>query len=154
MTLHRQANISRARLTDILEFCAQIPAPIKFFAHHRIAPILSEAAIPQNIHIYDPCPYSEMVSHLAGCRFIITDSGGLNKTAPFFGKKALILREKIEWIATEEEGWARRSKLTSGDIEWILEAPKKRNKRFYLTSKDPSLIIYESIKRYVNDPPI
>jgi len=152
MTLHRQSNINQERMKNILHFCAEIPTPIKFFVHHRTYPILKQLNIPQNIQIQDACCYSEMVRHLANCSFMITDSGGLNKTAPFFGKRALIMREKIEWTETEKEGFARRSQLTNDDIKWLLDFPKERDKRFYLASKNPSHIIYNTIKRYLNDP--
>ena len=42
-----------------------------------------------------------MVDSLVKCKFIITDSGGLTKTSPFFGKKCLVMRSVIEWSETE-----------------------------------------------------
>jgi UDP-GlcNAc3NAcA epimerase len=151
MTIHRQSNINLERLSNIIDFCARIPIDIKFFVHHRTLPTLKKLEIPTNIQIYESCAYSEMVKNLAECKFIITDSGGINKTAPFFGKKALVLREKIEWTATEARGHAKRSQLTTEDINWLLDSPKPREKRFYLGVKNPSYIIYNTIKRYLDD---
>jgi len=151
MTIHRQSNIEPERLRGILDFCASIPNNIRFFAHHRTRPVLERIKIPSNIEVYESCSYSQMVRNLSECKFIITDSGGLNKTAPFFGKKALIMRKQIEWTETEERGHARRSCLNGDDIEWLLDSPRQRDKRFYLTSNDPSYIMYNTIKRYFID---
>jgi hypothetical protein len=132
-------------------FCAEIPNEIRFFVHHRTRPVLEDIEVPKNVQIYDSCSYSEMVKNLSKCGFVITDSGGINKTVPFFGKKALIMRENIEWIETEKEGYARKSQLINDDIGWLSDPIGKRDKRFYLTEHAPSSIIYNTIRRYCND---
>ncbi len=151
MTIHRQSNTSKDNLKKIFDFCADIPFKIVFRAHHRVLPIMSEMIIPENIEITNSVPYTEMVKSLAKSKFIITDSGGLNKTAPFFGKKALIMRKNIEWNETEKQGYARRCKFLKEDIHWLLEPGVERNKKFYLTTSNPSRIIYETILQFLNN---
>jgi len=147
MTLHRQSNIDIERLKSVMNFCSRIPYKIKFFVHHRTKPFLKKICIPENIEIYDSCVYTKMVENLSNSKFFITDSGGIQKTTPFFGKKALILRNKIEWIETEQEGFVKRSSLEDEDIKWLLSPAPKRKKRFYLDLHlDPSSVIYKSIK--------
>ena len=150
MTIHRQFNMNENRMKKIIDFCSQIPAIIKFFVHHRTQPFVEKMTMPKNVELHEPCVYSRMVTHLAECGFIITDSGGINKVAPFFGKKALIVREKIEWLKTEEKNFARKSKLDDEDLMWLLEPPPLRNKRFYLGAKNPSVIMYNSLMTYNN----
>lgn len=147
MTLHRQSNTNATRLAEVMKFCARVPYTIKFFVHHRTKPLLQHVDVPPNLEVYDSCPYKVMASHLAACKFIITDSGGLNKTSAFFGKKCLVLRDKMEWIETEKVGFALRSQdLGTKDLSWLLSPPLSRNKRFYLSPKmNPSQIIYNKI---------
>ena len=152
MTLHRQSNTNLERLKTIMKFCKNVPHEIRFFAHHRTLPLLSELEIPKNVIIFESCPYTEMIKNLSNCRFIITDSGGIQKTAPFFGKRALVLRENIEWVETERRDFTKRADLTDLDLKWLLSLPPERKKRFYLHSKQNcSDIIYQSIKRYLDD---
>jgi UDP-GlcNAc3NAcA epimerase len=41
---------------------------------------------------------------LQNCKMVITDSGGLQKEAYFFGKPCITLRNKTEWVELIEEG--------------------------------------------------
>ncbi len=106
MTIHRQSNCTNDRVNEIFELCSGIPHDIKFFAHHRIKPFI-ESNTPKNVEVLNPCIYSEMVNNLAKCKFVITDSGSLQKTSPFFGKKTLVMRNKSEWKDTERYGIAK-----------------------------------------------
>ena len=151
MTIHRQANTTNYRLNQIFDFCAKIPFKIVFPVHHRVLPIIKGLSIPSNIEIRKSIPYTEMTENLAKAAFIITDSGGINKTAPFFGKKALIVRKNTEWTETEEAGYARKCNFSEEDLRWLTQPMYKRDKRFYLTTADPSCILYETILRYVNN---
>jgi UDP-N-acetylglucosamine 2-epimerase (non-hydrolysing) len=49
-----------------------------------------------NLHLRDPFDYRELVRRLMRCRFVLTDSGGLQEEAPTFGKPVLVLRETTE----------------------------------------------------------
>ena len=151
MTIHRQINITPDRLNKIFNFCSKIPFKIIFLTHHRVLPVLKGIKIPSNIEIKSPIPYTEMTEKIAKSSFIITDSGGINKTAPFFGKKAMIMREKIEWTETEKEGYAKRCSFSDEDIKWLIKPVNKRDKRFYLTTNDPSYILYETILHHLSD---
>ena len=146
MTIHRQSNTTIQQMQKILEFCSTIPHPIRFYVHHRTMPLLKKLKIPHNIETFESCPYSTMVENLAGCKFILTDSGGIQKTAPFFGKKALVFREKIEWVETETAGYIRKADYSVENLNWLLLDDLKRDTIFYMhKDKKPSEIMYESI---------
>jgi UDP-N-acetylglucosamine 2-epimerase (non-hydrolysing) len=49
-----------------------------------------------NLHLREPLDYGELVRRLMRCRFVLTDSGGLQEEAPTFGKPVLVLRETTE----------------------------------------------------------
>ena len=149
MTIHRQSNVTRSTLKNILKFCAQIPYDIKFFVHHRTMPLINKLEVPLNIKVKDACSYTDMIKNLAGCRFILTDSGGLNKISPFFGKRALVFRNKLEWKETVRDGYAKQSTLSEDDIGWLLDIPPMRQPRFYLGKENPSQTIFNVVEDFL-----
>jgi len=57
-----------------------------------------------------------MIVLLKNCELVITDSGGVQKEAFFFGKHCITLREQTEWVELVENGYnilvgSDRSKL-------------------------------------------
>lgn len=145
MTIHRQSNCNKDRVNKIFELCSKLPCDIRFFAHHRIKPFI-KSDVPKNVRILEPCIYSDMVDSMARCKFIITDSGSIQKTAPFFGKRALVMRQESEWRDTEKCGFARLEGVAKEDIEWLLSPSAPRRKRFYLADQGlPADIIIETI---------
>jgi UDP-GlcNAc3NAcA epimerase len=154
MTIHRQGNMSIDRLQKIFSFLARLKCDIKFFMHHRTRIFMASNKIlmPQNIKILEPCGYKEMVRNMAESRFIITDSGSVQKTSPFFGKKALIMREEgLEWKKTEDFNYARKCKFTDEDIEWISDFKIDRDKRFYMNQSGVCKLIIEFTNKYLED---
>lgn len=146
MTIHRQSNATPDRIKEILSFCSIIPYKIKFYAHHRTLPLLPEE-IPKNIEVHEACPYTEMVNQLSNCRFAITDSGSVQKTSAFFGKRTLIIRGKSEWKETEKMGFAKLSNLCKTDVDWLLSDWPDRIKDLYLSqdNKSPAEIIFSTV---------
>ena len=49
-----------------------------------------------NLHLREPLDYGDLVRRLMRCRFVLTDSGGIQEEAPTFGKPVLVLRETTE----------------------------------------------------------
>lgn len=60
-----------------------------------------------NLELCEPLGYRELVAALARCRFVLTDSGGLQEEAPAFGKPVLVLRQTTERPEGIEAGVAR-----------------------------------------------
>ena len=50
----------------------------------------------EHVKVIDPVPYNEFIKMLAGCKFAITDSGGLQEELSFFGKLCIVCRKKTE----------------------------------------------------------
>ena len=61
------------------------------------------AGLP-NVVLLDPLPYAAFVDLMRRCRFILTDSGGIQEEAPSLGKPVLVLREKTERPEAVEAG--------------------------------------------------
>lgn len=148
MTIHRQSNCSADRIELIMKFCESLEQEIIFPAHHRILPFLKKIKIPKNIKVIEPLRYTEMVNSMSKANFILTDSGSIQKTSAFFGKKTLVFRKDIEWKETEEEGYSRRFSSLTEDKEWILDRLDKRNKFLYMPEGNPSEIIKKEILRW------
>jgi UDP-N-acetylglucosamine 2-epimerase (non-hydrolysing) len=49
-----------------------------------------------NIHLIAPVSYEQMVTLLRECKFVITDSGGIQEEAPTIGKPVLVTRAQTE----------------------------------------------------------
>jgi UDP-N-acetylglucosamine 2-epimerase (non-hydrolysing) len=50
----------------------------------------------ENIRLIKPQPYAEFVALLAGCRLVLTDSGGVQEEAPCLGIPVLVMRDTTE----------------------------------------------------------
>jgi len=151
MTIHRQTNLTNEKFSAILDFCETLEDEINFYIHHRTKAFIEKnnISLPSNINQLSSVKYHEMVDSLLKCKFIITDSGGLTKTSPFFGKKTLVMRDVIEWDETELNDYSKRY-MHLDDMMWLEEFTINRNKNFYLGDISPSKIIIDSIKKILN----
>jgi len=52
--------------------------------------------ILKNVNVISPLPHECLLERLKECRFIITDSGGLQEESCFLKKKSIVCREKTE----------------------------------------------------------
>ena len=75
----------------------------------------------------EPKAYFEMLGLLASCGGIISDSGGITKTSPYFGKRCLVPYPPVEWNEIIDAGYGR----VGFDREWLRESPPPRDRDFY-----------------------
>ena len=150
LTIHRQENMEIERMTEIFDFLKNIKIRIKLPIHHRTKSFIQKnnLSIPENISVENPYSYSEMVENMSRCRFIITDSGGVHKCSPFFGKKSLILRSAgQEWSRTYREEFSMRYDGSKKNISWLEDFRIERDRYFYIRKdKMPSQIILENMQ--------
>ncbi len=102
-TVHRAENTDDLnRLQQIFEALAHIAQeqPIVLPLHPRTNKIIAQnnILVTDNIQIIEPVGYLEMVWLIDHCNMVITDSGGLQKEAFFFGKPCITLRDETEWV--------------------------------------------------------
>jgi len=107
-TIHREENADspeklRSIIAGLNEIHKQIPVVVPL--HPRTRNILAQQYILPNFIIIDPVGYFDMIMLLKNAELVITDSGGVQKEAFFFGKQCITLREQTEWIELVEKGF-------------------------------------------------
>jgi UDP-GlcNAc3NAcA epimerase len=101
-TIHREANVRPERLARIVDGLGRIPETVLFPAHPRTRGLL--AAVPANVSVLEPLGYLDMAALASQARVIVTDSGGLQKEAYWYGVPCVTARPSTEWIDTVEVG--------------------------------------------------
>lgn len=122
------ATIHRAENTDDLDCLKSIVEAINEIAeavpvvcplHPRTRKIIESTALKFNATVLEPVGYFEMIWLLQNCSSVLTDSGGLQKEAYFFGKPCVTLRDQTEWIELVDVG---ANKLVGSDKNMIIKA--------------------------------
>jgi UDP-GlcNAc3NAcA epimerase len=104
-TVHREANVRPERLARILEGLGQIEAPVIFPGHPRTAAVATSRGLtPRRVRMIQPLGYLDFAALASQARVILTDSGGLQKEAYWYGVPCVTLRPTTEWKDTVEVG--------------------------------------------------
>jgi len=106
-TLHRAENTDdpdrfRAIIDGLNRVSDEIPVVMP--VHPRTESVLSKGSIGTRFTKIDPLGYLDMLKMLSSCRFVITDSGGLQKEAFFNRKICYTLRAETEWTELVDSG--------------------------------------------------
>lgn len=130
-TCHRQENTeSPDRMSEIVAALVQISRelPVVFPMHPRTRKRLSELDLDaklSQLYVVEPLSYLEMIGLEQGARGIVTDSGGVQKEAFFFGVPCITMRDETEWGETVDSGWNR---LAGADAKRIISAYEVQKK--------------------------
>ncbi len=107
-TVHRAENTDDpVRLAALLGALEQVSrrVPVVLPLHPRTRKLLSGWRASPPLHVVEPVGYLDALCLLEGCRGVLTDSGGLQKEAFFFGKRCVVLREETEWVELVDAGF-------------------------------------------------
>ena len=122
-TLHRAENTDNPqRLAQIVEALNQVHhdhAPVVLPLHPRTRKIIAQQGLQLDAHLIDPVGYFEMIWLLDHSQLVLTDSGGVQKEAFFFGKACVTMRDQTEWVELVEAG---ANELVGADREKIVDA--------------------------------
>ncbi|WP_213180356.1 non-hydrolyzing UDP-N-acetylglucosamine 2-epimerase [Citrobacter freundii] len=120
-TLHRAENTDNPqRLAQIVSALNKINSsitPVILPLHPRTRKLVAEQDLRLDVQIIDPVGYFEMVWLLKSCSLVVTDSGGVQKEAFFFGKACVTMRDQTEWIELVNIG---ANELVGADEDKIL----------------------------------
>jgi UDP-N-acetylglucosamine 2-epimerase len=107
VTLHREANVVEPRLGRILDGLRRLEGPVVFPAHPRTRAALRgqtpSGSDPSTI-LTEPLGYLDLAALASQARVIVTDSGGLQKEAYWYGVPCVTTRPSTEWVDTVEAG--------------------------------------------------
>ncbi len=118
-TIHREANVRPERLARILDGLGGVGEPVVFPAHPRTRSLLGD--VPANVRLVEPLGYLDMAALASQARVIVTDSGGLQKEAYWYGVPCVTARPSTEWVDTVEVG---ANVLVDDDPEQLAAAVK------------------------------
>jgi UDP-N-acetylglucosamine 2-epimerase len=104
-TIHREANVRAERLARIVDGLGRIGERAVLPAHPRTRATLGELGdLPPNVEILSPLGYLDMAALVSQARVLVTDSGGLQKEAYWYGVPCVTARPSTEWKDTVELG--------------------------------------------------
>jgi UDP-N-acetylglucosamine 2-epimerase len=123
-TVHRPSSADDkevlAGIMEALEDCART---VVFPVHPRTKKNLQAFGmweeVERKLKVLPPADYLDFLGLLIDAEKVVTDSGGVQKEAYFFGVPCITLRDETEWIETVEDGW---NALVGTETEDILHA--------------------------------
>jgi UDP-N-acetylglucosamine 2-epimerase (non-hydrolysing) len=129
VTLHRPTNVDDPdRLTEFVALIKRLGAElgaVRFPVHPRTrdrlvrSKLLHEVATAPGVTLEAPLRYGEMLEAIASSRVIITDSGGLQEEASWYGVPVVVLRKTTpRW----ESVLSGASTLVGADINRAIDA--------------------------------
>ncbi len=123
-TVHRPANADdKETLASIVEALSDCGRTVVFPVHPRTRKNLEAFglwdALSKRVKVLPPVDYLDFLALLMDAAKVVTDSGGVQKEAYFFGVPCITLRDETEWIETVEDGW---NALVGTETEDILHA--------------------------------
>jgi UDP-N-acetylglucosamine 2-epimerase len=101
-TIHRAANVQPERLARIVDGLGRLGERVLFPAHPRTRSVLGD--LPPNVEVLEPVGYLDMAALVSQARVLVTDSGGLQKEAYWYGVPCVTARPSTEWVDTVERG--------------------------------------------------
>lgn len=107
-TIHRAENTDNYNnLKGIIDALNKLNESVSVVVplHPRTKKLIEQHQLKPTFTIVDPLGYFDMISLLQNCALVITDSGGLQKEAFFFGKFCVTTREQTEWVELVEHGY-------------------------------------------------
>ena len=109
VTVHREANVRMPALGSIVTALNELGEPVVFPAHPRTAAAIAGEGIELAPHVrmLPPVGYLDFAALAARARVVVTDSGGVQKEAYWYGVPCVTLRTSTEWVETVAAGWNR-----------------------------------------------
>lgn len=110
VTCHRAENTDNPdRLNGIVTALCEIAKtlPIVLPLHPRTRKLLADHGLTEklsSVNVTEPLPFLDMVALEQAAKVILTDSGGVQKEAFFYGVPCITMRDETEWVETVSIG--------------------------------------------------
>lgn len=125
-TLHRAENTDNperlAGIVAALNQLHQTVAPVVMPLHPRTRKFIAQQELDLKVKLVDPVGYFEMIWLLNNAGLVLTDSGGVQKEAFFFGKACVTMRDQTEWVELVKAGV---NELVGADAHEIVQASRR-----------------------------
>lgn len=111
LTLHRNFNVDDERVLSTISIEVQkLSKDIKvvFPVHPRTLEKIKKFGLSDyfnEVEVIEPLDYYSLMALIKKCRFVITDSGGLQKEAYFCRKPALVIMQDTSWRELTNHGF-------------------------------------------------
>jgi UDP-N-acetylglucosamine 2-epimerase (non-hydrolysing)/UDP-GlcNAc3NAcA epimerase len=101
-TIHREANVRPDRLARVVDGLNRLQEPVLFPAHPRTRATIESNSLLLGPHVrlVEPLGYLDFAALASQARVIVTDSGGLQKEAYWYGVPCVTARPSTEWVDT------------------------------------------------------
>jgi UDP-N-acetylglucosamine 2-epimerase len=99
MTAHRRENVEHDYpLRRVMALAGAVPHPVIFAASYRTQKNLKamDIGVPSNVRMTDPLGYTEFLSLLGRCRYVLTDSGTVVEEACVLNVPSVQMRRSTE----------------------------------------------------------
>ena len=155
VTLHRAENTDNLiRLKEIVTALVESKTPIIFPIHPRTRKAMDESGLINLlikntlIHVCEPVSYREMLKLMLGAKYILTDSGGVQREAFYLKVPCLTLRNNTGWVETVQCGANKliEPKDIANELNKISSFPSQINPIF--GDGKTSLKIVKHIKKW------
>lgn len=134
-TIHRAENTDyKEHLENIIKALSGLEDRIIWPLHPRTKNRLEEFDLIKNISrgvnikVINPIGYKDMIYLIKNAKFILTDSGGVQKEAHMLGIPCLTCRAETEWVETLESGWNQIIGLGASQLKKVLPLVIPKNK--------------------------
>lgn len=143
VTAHRAENVDDPEvLENFTEVFEELGSPIVYPIHPRAKKMFKKFDLygrvknNDDIHIISPQGYFEFLILMKRCRFILTDSGGIQEeaTAPGIKKKVFVLRESTERPEAVEAGYCT---VVGTEKDKILSAVEEHEEKSWSPRPSP-----------------
>lgn len=137
VTLHRPSNVDDPeRLGQMAEVIVEAATslPVVFPVHPRTrnrleaAGLLKRLSQGQGVSLVEPLGYTDFMSLVFDCRYVLTDSGGIQEETTYLGIPCLTLRENTERPITITQGTNRlvRAETVLSHVQAVLSGASPR----------------------------
>jgi len=151
ITVHRAENTDiKKNLEKITQIVTHMDKKVVFPIHPRTRKRLLELCLlnrllsKQDILLIDPVSYLDMLVLEKNARYVLTDSGGVQKEAYFLKTPCLTLREETEWVETLKNG---SNQLVGLEFDRVAKKIKRKNYLSGKVEKKTTLTLKEAGRR-------
>ena len=131
VTLHRPSNVDdAAQLAKMVQVVIDAAArlPVVFPVHPRTKKMLEATGLMKRladapgVRATEPLGYTDFMSLVFDCRYVLTDSGGIQEETTYLGIPCLTLRENTERPVTVKQGTNRlvRAETVQPQLQTLL----------------------------------